>query len=239
MDAVDGALVEANLLASLVDQGDALKNRGRRLGHSEVACAESHRKLYRWLGQSHYAGCVILEDDVEFDDALVRFVGQLGECQHCLAERKMIIYLGGREGFENRLIAFARRKPSFPILDFELKRVIRSESGVQRTCGYYITRAAAKNILSSEEKIVHVADAWDFRLKRRTLDEIWMPDPPLVRHPVGSLPSLLEAERLKLEESANRLIDRYASLQPLSRSWRMMKHAGRKYVYYPLLTMLN
>jgi glycosyl transferase family 25 len=239
LDATDARTLAPTTIAELVDLGRIRQIQGRQLSKGEIACADSHRRLYRKLIAQELEGMLILEDDVELASDFRAVVTWVEQNALQLADSRSILYLGGREGFEDRRIAFARKSRAGPTSSQTWNRVIRSEHAVQRTCGYYITRGSAASILYHEPKIAMTADAWEHRLRQRIIEELWVLQPPCIYHPRDLDTSLIEIERNTFLKSKNRLIDRHPILVPLSRSWRFLKKVVRRAILYPVLRRIG
>jgi len=239
LDALDAQQAAPEILEQLVDRDRTRANRGRALAAGEIACAESHRQLYRWVVESGLPGCVIFEDDVTLNAKASSFYADLSETAPLLRDRPMVIHLGGREGFEDRGIALSLRARLLDSRVVKLRKVLRSENAMQRTCGYFITHAACRRILSNEPAIVHVADAWDFRLKNGTLSELWMTLPPLVSHPSETGSSLIEIDRGSLEAKRLRQLAQPGLQAIVARLVTLRRRLVRRYISYPLARLFR
>jgi glycosyl transferase family 25 len=235
VDAVD-ILDEEVLQLAQAHRESPLPNPGaRRLGVREIACALSHRRIYEKAVAECWSGCLILEDDAGFDSALPAFIKCIEQSSAALADIPLMIYLGGREGFEHRILVLSIWRKLSLWRGGTVRKVVASEKAIQRTCGYYVTRGACLRILAEERDSVIVADAWDARLKDGTLSEIWVTTPPLVTHPESNDGSLIEYER-------RLLINEYASLPKQQRSrfslWKRAARLLKRKLIYPALSLL-
>jgi glycosyl transferase family 25 len=222
-DGMDGTVTPPEDLIALVDKKGVSALSGNTLSATEIACAESHRAIYRELCKGT-RGAVVLEDDALLSSSFAETMKWIQENSERLERCALILHLGGREGFEDREMALSRRAslgggaPRF-------FKVLCSENAIQRTCGYFISRKACERILAAEPLIRDVADGWDRRLRVGTLDEIWICDPPAIRHPPDAGDSLIAADREKRLASSPRKRVRLWKL----RAWI------RRNVYYPIL----
>src|SRR5262245_42105810 len=77
VDAVDANQVGEEYLRSQIDAAAILRNIGRSVAGPEIACALSHRLVYRYIAENGYCGGLILEDDAiiqpDFPDTLAYF----------------------------------------------------------------------------------------------------------------------------------------------------------------------
>ena len=221
-------------LDSAIDPASILANKHRPLTPGEIACAMSHRTIYQQvLGHGH-AGALILEDDVEVTKDITAFIDEL---RHAAASRLIgdeVIYLGGREGFEDCRIALSLWSRLPWGTQFVARRVLRSEHGIQRTCGYFISRRACEILLDRERRIVDVADAWERRIRSRILQSLWMTLTPMVHHPHDLSASLIETDRALLLQSHR---SRTGERHPFARTqaWQACIKLLRRTLYFPLL----
>jgi glycosyl transferase family 25 len=240
-DAVDALDSHAHALDAAADADALRRNAGRDLGPREKACAESHRKLYAALAQSAQPGLLVLEDDVTVTPELEDVVRFFENHARGFQNEKWLFILGGREGFEDRVMVLSRRNRLRISDGLSFRKVVISHHALQRTCGYYITRAAAAGILEAEKKISHVADAWDFRLRNKTLDAVWLASRPVISHPVDPLSSLIHAERTYFETIQQRVpLPRRSKLRRLlSRVKATVKAALARALVYPVIAFFR
>jgi len=203
-DAPDATTLAPEALLALADQDRAVARFGRPLGLTEIACAEGHRQIYRRLADSDADAAVVFEDDVTLDDRVVDVVNGLKGLDGQFGDLREVHLLGGREGYEDYPLWLSRKGPRALPPAHALRRVVKSDRALQRTCSYVITRAAARAILESEPAISASADQWDLRLVEGTLQAIWVLQPSVAFHPRESADSLLQAERLVLEAEVSR-----------------------------------
>jgi len=234
-DAVDAKSMPYDELNALVDGVALRRNIGRQLCGPEIACAESHRRLYRELVNGAFPGLLIFEDDISFLDSIATVVAFLAENAASFASQSWIFHLGGLDGFEERALVLGQRVVHRVGEEVEFRRVLVSENAVQRTCGYYITREAAASILRKEPRICQVPDPWMWRKKMSILAEVWMSTPPVVRHPVDLSGSMLEAERAQLESSPLKVDIRPYWRRCLSHARAEARRWTRSRVIYPLI----
>lgn len=234
-DATDAADTSLELEKKLAEPKHVLGINGRKLTFGEIACADSHRRMYKNLIDSDKPGILIFEDDVVPGGDLPEVLCWINRHAETCRNLNLIFYLGGRDGYENGAIAFSRHTYTGPSMNHSWRRVLRSSNAIYRTCGYYISRAAALSMLESEPMISTVADAWELRLRNRVIDEFWVLSPPCVFHPVAPNDSSIESARAESLETRLRLIDRYPLLVPGSKVWRF----ARKHLFYPALSWIN
>lgn len=231
MDAVDASNENVLRIQRAVEQAQP-RTESRRLGGREIACALSHRHIYKKAVTEHWAGCLILEDDAGFDSSLTTFIESLESASESLADKPLMIYLGGREGFEHRILVLSIWRKLTAWRGGSVRKVAASEMAIQRTCGYYVTRRACQSLLAGEANGTTTADAWDARLRDGHLSEIWVVTPPVVTHPISMDDSLIEPER-------RALINEYAThgrarLTFLDKSIRLL----RRRLLYPVLGLI-
>lgn len=146
-DAVNGRSLTDSDLRARYDEAGALRRLGRRLTRAEVACALSHRQVYRAILQDNHAIAVVLEDDAIVADRFAAF------CRACagLPQDIELLSLHAEHGF-------VRRKPSFFWGDGAIHR---ASSNLSTTVGYFLRRSVAEKVLGSGAAIDTVAD-WPF-----------------------------------------------------------------------------
>ncbi len=198
-DAPDARDLTPAALATLADQDMAQRRFGRRLGVTEIACAEGHRQIYRRLVEGSDDAVVVFEDDVDLGDRVVDVVNALAGFDEEVGQRREIYLIGGCRGYESYPLWLRRRRPRPVTPDHSLLRVVRSARALHGTFSYVITRAAARAILESEPVISTIPDPWDLLLAEKTLDDVWILDPPVAVHERESSQSMLEAERQAIE----------------------------------------
>jgi glycosyl transferase family 25 len=225
-------------LIAAIDENAILANKGRRLSPGEIACAISHREMFRQVITHGWAGALIFEDDVTIEPSIHQFILDIRNAAHAGSIRSEVIYLGGREGFEEARIALSLRSRLRWKSGIRIRKVLRTEHAIQRTCGYFISRGACKALIEREHTIVDVADAWEMRLRNGTLSSLWMTLPPIVRHPQDLHDSLIQRDRLALIVASERQTRLRGSLRHTD-TWRACVRLLRRTVYFPLLRILG
>lgn len=233
---VDAREVPIDRLTGAIDQKALLSNMGRLLSPGEIACAISHREIFLQVIARGWAGALILEDDVLTEPGIQEFIADIRVAASAGNIQNEVIYLGGRQGFEEARIALSMRSRLRWKTKLKIRRIIRTEHAIQRTCGYFISRRACEELLEREPKVVNVADAWEARIRNGTFGSLWMTLPPIVQHPLDLRGSLIEKERLALEHEARARL--HWSL-PHTNAWRACVRLIRRTIYFPLLRIIG
>lgn len=234
-DAFDARAATPEEIASWQDADACLRNKGRLLAPSEVACARSHRALYAQCLERGYDGMLIVEDDAEILPGFDSVLAHLAADQASRASERCVIFLGRPEHFMRDRLVLGERTGRPAGNDHKLKRVVVSLLALDGTYGYYITAAACAAILQAESRVCNVADAWDAWLKSGVLDLVWFVDPPVVRHPQSQEESEIERDRHRLDlqhEAGN--WGGVVRLKLLRLSIRVRARVGR-WVVFPFL----
>lgn len=225
-------------LIAAIDENAILANKGRRLSSGEIACAISHREIFRQVIAHAWAGALIFEDDVTIESSIHQLIVDIRDAARVGSIGNEVIYLGGREGFEEARIALSLRSRLRWKSGIKIRRILRTEHAIQRTCGYFISRGACETLIDREHTIVDVADAWEMRLRNGTLSSLWMTLPPIVSHPQDLHDSLIQGDRLALITASERQTRLDWSLRRTG-TWRACIKFLRRTVYFPLLRIVG
>ncbi len=160
-------------------------NRRKPLTVSEKGCSLSHMKVWRRFLSSDAPACIIFEDDVIGDDALLRDAMRL---MNVIPDDSFML-LGAQRGLRNHRFVYGVPKVCNDIQFWELQAI--NWRFLASTCCYGITRIAARNFLRHQEACLDRADNW--RRLLRGISRTYIAD--LFQHPVSSTDSHLERER--------------------------------------------
>ena len=78
-----------------------------QLSDGEIACADSHRKMYRHVIENRLSGAFIFEDDALFDSRTTQFINELTEAATSMKDRSLVLHASDRDSFKSRLIALS------------------------------------------------------------------------------------------------------------------------------------
>lgn len=199
---VDARVPGAEALLPQPDMAAARARLGRAISLPEVAAAHGHHCLFERLLETDAPGAVVFEDDVRLDAGITEVIDRVCAFMAGRSERRELVLLGGLEGFEHCPLLVGRRSAVPLSGPWRLLRVLRSRSALQRSCGYYVSRGAARSMLASERPITAPPDVWGRMLAARTLERVFIVDPPVVRHPPDSVDSIVETARTQARERA-------------------------------------
>jgi GR25 family glycosyltransferase involved in LPS biosynthesis len=170
----------------------------------ELACALSHRAVWKRILETDAPGAFILEDDVQLKSNTRRVFWSINSVGETWRHRNAVIYFtsGGhkRNWIEQHVLGELSkiRLGSCGLL----RRIRRLRGPLWGTSGYYLTRAGAKSLIEHEESRVMRADAWYERVQAGYLKEVWLVDPPCIVHPDDRSDSYIEKSRRMLEKEA-------------------------------------
>ena len=146
LDAVDGRLIPEAELAQHFDAERAELEYGPMV-RGEIGTSLSHVKIYRQMVEQNIQYAVVLEDDVELAPDFCEVLSQLPKAVSC-AEPLMVQLTHVERAYTNSARAVGER------------RLMRPHAGVWLTSGYFITLAAAQNLLNAIYPVWTVADHW-------------------------------------------------------------------------------
>ena len=182
VDAVDFAHVDPEYLHSNVDEAAVLRNIGRNLSGPEIACALSHRFIYRTIVELDEPGALILEDDVEITGQFLTAWDFFSEIQHRISSHSRIYHLGTIGHSYARDLIVRRRTRVRHKDNISFVSLVPNWSAVWGTYGYYITRKAALSLLKTPT-IITVADGWEIFQREGFVQDIYISEPSVVVHP--------------------------------------------------------
>ena len=152
-DAVDGRIMGDDALARHVDRTRADREYGH-LSRAEIGTSLSHLGIYQKMVEQQIPCAVILEDDVELAgdfSSLLDPNGAAGLASVFRPDQPIMLQMTHvRRGYR-----WGRR----PIGSRE---IVKPHGGVWLTSGYFITLAAARNLLKHAYPVFMVADHWRY-----------------------------------------------------------------------------
>lgn len=152
-DAVDGRIMSETELARNFDAARAQKAYGP-MSRGEIGTTLSHLGIYRKMVDQDIPCAVILEDDVILapDFATLLASGDAGSLDTVFkAEQPVMVQMTHvARGFRAGAIPLGSRQ------------LVRPHGGVWLTSGYFITQAAARNLLRALHPVWMVADHWRY-----------------------------------------------------------------------------
>lgn len=211
-DAVDGRIMSDDELARHVDRARADREYGP-LSRAEIGTSLSHLGIYRQMVQQRIPFAVILEDDVELPEdfsILLDANGPGGLASAFNPEEPVMVQMTHvRRGYRWGRRAIGSRE------------IVEPHGGVWLTSGYFITLAAARNLLNHAYPVFMVADHWRYferqgwlRIKALTPNAVWESE-----HSQQS--DITAAGRVSRRKDPKSLMDRFyrlmnrALIQPL------------------------
>ena len=211
-DAVDGRIMSDDALARHVDRPRADREYGP-LSRAEIGTSLSHLGIYRKMVDEQIPCAVILEDDVELPEDFSTLLdanrpGGLASVFNP-EEPIMVQMTHVRRGYRWGRRAIGSRA------------IIKPHGGVWLTSGYFITLAAARNLLKHAYPVFMVADHWRY-FERQGWLKIAALTPNAVWESQHSQQSDITAagrvsrrkDQKRLMDRVNRMIDR-TLIQPL------------------------
>jgi glycosyl transferase family 25 len=179
--ATDGRALKEDELQVLADKEAIKKRYNRMLSKGEIACSDSHRRVYSEIVKHHIPWAVILEDDTVPEPDFYKIVQIITKLniKKCVikidshASKDTVSTIRHRKKINGK---YSIRKPVFPQWDAR---------------GYMIDLLAARALLCAYQKISLLADDWG---AMRRFVKIRYIVPSLVGDDLDS-PSQLEEER--------------------------------------------
>ena len=180
VDAVDGRLIPESELAQHFDAERAEYEYGP-MSRAEIGTSLSHLSIYRHMVEQQIQYAVVLEDDVQVASDFCRVLSQLSSAL-AWADPAMVQLTYVERAYTKSAQALGER------------RLMRPHGGVWSTSGYFITLAAAQNLLNALYPVWAVADYWrNFEAKglltlyALTPNLVWESELSLASHiaPVG------------------------------------------------------
>jgi len=146
IDAVDGRLIPEAELPQHFDAKRAEIEYGPML-RGEIGTSLSHVSIYRQMVEQQIQCAVVLEDDVELAPDFCNVLSQLPGALAC-TEPAMVQLTYVERAYIKSAKALGER------------RLMRPHGGVWLTSGYFLTLAAAQNLLNALYPVWTVADHW-------------------------------------------------------------------------------
>lgn len=207
-----------------------------QLSEGEIACADSHRRIYQHVLENRLPGIFIFEDDALFDWRTTQLIDELADTAVSMKDRSLVLHVSDRDNFKSRPIALSVWARLSQLKGWGFRKVVRSDYAIHGTYGYYITHRACSDILSLEPVITFVADAWDDRLRKGHIKELWVSDSPLVCHPELADDSLIaEGRRRRHEISKDHGEDECRRM--FKKIVRIFRRTWYRLIRYPLLRL--
>lgn len=193
LDAVDGRLIPEAELAQHFDVERAKLEYGS-MARGEIGTSLSHVNTYRQMVEQHIPYAVVLEDDVELASNFCSVLSQLPGLV-ASTEPAMVQLTHVERAYNNS---------AQPLGEC---RLMRPHGGVWLTSGYFITLAAAQNLLNALYPVWTVADHWrNFEAKGLLI--LYALTPNLVWESALSRMSHIEPERKDRKKDRKTLADR-------------------------------
>ncbi len=145
--AIYGADLSGEEILKIIDKEKTLAVLKREMSNGEIACALSHKNIYKKIVSNRISSALVLEDDIDFDKKLKKFL----ECTIELPNKWEIILLGHHTGT-------SRQIPTNSSIWYE--KVIDGQFILRRPCemgygsyGYLISYSGAQKLLNYLEQI--------------------------------------------------------------------------------------
>lgn len=231
IDAVDAGETDSAWLASHVNSKVVQARLGRPMSGPEIACVMSHRLVYKDIVGRGLEGGLVLEDDVVLTHGFRTALGYFARCGPALAEQMAVFHLHAYSTWSGYLV-LRRANPTIAGPDLTFLELVPTWSGEPwRTCGYYVTRLAARSLLD-QNLVETVADHWTHWAKRAG-GRILIAVPAPVLHPIDSTHSSIENMRRSLTvPSQGSLVERAI---PIARQvWRLLRARVIRHIVRPV-----
>ena len=193
LDAVDGRLIPEAELAQHFDAERAELEYGPMV-RSEIGTSLSHINIYRQMVEQQIQYAVVLEDDVELASDFCRVLSQLPNALSW-AEPAMV------------QLTYVERAYTKSGQKLGEHRLMRPHGGVWLTSGYFITLAAAQNLLNALYPVWTVADHWR-NFEAKGLLTLYALTPNVVWESELSRASHIAPERRRRRRGRKTLVDR-------------------------------
>jgi glycosyl transferase family 25 len=152
-DAVDGRIMSDDVLARHVDRARADEEYGP-LSRAEIGTTLSHLGIYQKMVEQNLPCAVILEDDVELAEdfpLLLDAHGSQGLASFFKPEEPVMVQM-----------THVRRAYRWGRTRIGSREIVKPHGGVWLTSGYFITLAAARNLVQNAYPVFMVADHWRY-----------------------------------------------------------------------------
>jgi len=140
IEAVDGKSLTVEDMAKTYSNALAIEKLGRELSKGEIGCALSHKNVYKKMIDENIEMALILEDDVDFDNKLVKSLREINKLPYDWE----VILLGHHTGSSREI------RTQWSIW---YKQIISEEFILRRPCevgygayGYYLNRKGAEKL---------------------------------------------------------------------------------------------
>lgn len=194
-------------LADIADMQSFERRYGRAPTSGEIGCAVSHHRFLSSFLEGGADIALVFEDDLLPGDNFFSQLENLASDLIPIARmgEAFVCNIGLPEGFlyTHHLRPIwvrqggARRSTS-------IFTVARKQDPVWRANAYFISRAAAQNILASERKIDRLADDWTSRWLDGSLNHIFVTEPPIALQDECTVSTLELDRRILVAKSVHR-----------------------------------
>lgn len=157
---------------------------GVLMSPSEVGCALSHLNALKKFLDSEYSHAIILEDDIEGNDKQLKIINKMVP----ILRNNYIFIPGGQEGVNTSRL-YGKK-----IHDNLYKIPKASHPYIRRACCYVIPKETAQKILLKQNKMLVIADWWDYLLTDTNIQLYYS---KLLKHPIDLSNSNIQQEREK------------------------------------------
>ncbi len=197
-DAVDGRIMSEQVIASHFNAAKAELAYGPMV-RAEIGTTLSHLGIYRQIVEKNIPCAVILEDDIllaqDFAE-LLQVEGPQSLATVFKSEQAVMVQL-----------THVMRAYRQGAITLGARQIVRPHGGVWLTSGYFITRAAAQNLLRVMYPVWMVADHWRC-FEREGLLELYALTPNTVWESELSLVSDIAPDRRARRREKKTLFDR-------------------------------
>lgn len=194
IDAVDAKEIDPEVLENAIDMNSMYHLHRRKLSEYEICCTLSHRLIYGKIVKSDQFGAIILEDDAILKPEFRQVFEYFNRDAEKFSDKWRMYDLEALSRPCHRGFITYRRTPVRVSEGLEFRKLLQTLSFEKGgTCGYYITRRAAADMLSAP-KVEAVADRWSLYAARGRGD-IYISYPNAVIHPSDVQDSHIESSR--------------------------------------------
>jgi glycosyl transferase, family 25 len=197
IEAIDGKLLNKDAIKKIYSNKKSIAEIGRKLSLSEIGCALSHKKVYGKIIDENIEAALILEDDIEFNNDLIKLMNLRND----FPIKWELILFGHHTGNSREIDTEARiwgRRHL--IMDYKLVRPCEIGYG---TYGYLISKTGAKKLFNYLEKIIKPIDHYTGNYFYTNL-YIVNPSPIKIYKPLQESHNGM-SERDKLQQAKNSL----------------------------------
>lgn len=152
INAIDGSQLSDAEIADVYDIENHRHCAQRSLSRAEIGCALSHLMCYQQLIDSDKQGAFIFEDDCKLNSQTVNVMHAITKTP--LATNAVVLL--------SFVIRYKRKIIAALTENYSLHKIMTRRTGANfLTHGYYISRQAASNLLSTLKNIDGPIDQWD------------------------------------------------------------------------------